>query len=784
MAVSWVSFVLCSFSILTAKAQSHVTLSGYVRDSSNGEELIGATVAVPSINGGVATNGYGFYSLTLPAGNYDIVVSYLGYTKIQEQIHLTADTTKNFSLQPEATVIQEVVVHDKPLDENVQGVQMSRNEVNVEQMRKLPAVLGEVDLLKTIQMLPGVISAGEGNASFFVRGGAADQNLILIDEAPVYDPSHLFGLLSVFNPDVIKESTLYKGGIPTRYGGRLSSVLEVWTKDGNNKKLTGTGGIGTLDARLSLEGPIRRDKSSFIVSARRSYADAFLKLAGQDNLVHFYDVNAKVNWRNNNNNRFFLALYAGHDGLSFQKSFKFGWGNTTGTFRWNHLFNNRLFANTSFILSNFGYALDFKDPVQGFNWTSNLQELGLKYDLSYFVNLHHEISFGYQLTGRQFAPGRISPNTEGSIFQTTELQKLYALDHALYASDAFKVSEKVILEYGARLSVFENVGKGDVFLYQDPQDNIDINRIGTLHFDPFQNIKTYVHLEPRVNLRYLVGPATSLKLSYNRMVQNTHLISNGTVPVPFDTWNPSGYYLRPEIADQVAAGYFRNFSDNSYEFSIEAYYKDMQDVVDFADNAQLLFNEDLSTEFRQGHSWSKGLEVMITKKAGRLTGTLSYTRSQTLRKIPGVNLNQAFPANYDRPNVLNIFGTYDLSDYWSFGATFTYSTGRPITLPAGKYEFDGYFPNVITERNGYRLPDFHHLDLSATFNSPKNEHRKVKRELVISIYNVYNRQNPFTIYTRTAQDKNGNVIGDGTVKEARMIYMFPILPSLTYNLSF
>ena len=777
-------FSVFVFSISVAFSQDKVTLNGYVKDADNGEELIGVTVYIPELKAGAVTNAYGFYSITVPKGTYEIQYSYLGYKFQSVKKELSGSTANNVELKTEATVIEEIVVTDKPINENVVSMQMSKNTLDLNQVRKLPALFGEVDIIKNIQMLPGVITAGEGTSSFYVRGGSADQNLILNDEAPIYDPSHLFGLFSVFNADVIKDSELYKGGIPARFGGRLSSILEVRTKDGNNKKINVAGGIGTMASRVMVEGPLTKEKSSFIISARRSYIDLFLKAANQDNLVHFYDINAKVNWKTNNKNRFFAAFYAGRDVFKFADDFSFAWGNKTGTFRWNHLFNDRLFSNTSLIVSNFDYKLELVDPVAGFKWVSNLEEVSLKNDLSYFINTNHELTFGYHITGRRFSPGKISPNSEGSIFSEVELQHMYALDHALYISDQHRLTEKIMLDYGVRLSIFQNIGKSDVYLYEDPYDNTNIERTDTVHYGAWKNIKTYVNLEPRAAIRYIIDENQSAKISYNRMVQNTHLIAAGTVPVPFNTWNPSGYYLEPQLADQVAAGYFRNFNDNMYEFSAEAYYKDIKNVTDFADNAEIFFNEDLSTEFRQGKAWAYGIELMVNKTRGRLTGSVGYTLSKAMRKIPGVNLDKPFVANYDRRHVFNIQGAYDMSERWTFGATFTFSTGRPITLPTGKFEYQQYHPDVITERNGYRLPAFHRLDLSATYTPRKNSTRKWKGSWVFAVYNAYNRKNPFTIYTRVTKNDDGDIIGDGSTKEARLIYLFPILPSITYNFKF
>lgn len=769
----------------TAFSQSKVTLSGYIKDKSNGEELIGVTVYLPELKAGTTTNPYGFYSITIPPGNYTVLISYIGYQNVTMKLDLTKDVSTNFDLETETTLMEEVVVSDRPLDANVVEIQMSKNTLNLEQVRKLPALFGEVDIIKNVQMLPGVIIAGEGTSSFYVRGGGADQNLILIDEAPIYDPSHLGGLVSVFNADVIKESELYKGGIPARFGGRLSSILEVRTKDGNNKNIQVSGGLGTLASRLAVEGPIKKDKSSFILSGRTSNLGLYLKAANTDNGVNFHDLNLKVNWKSTNKNRFFISGYSGRDKITFEGGDAgFGWGNSTVTFRWNHLFNERLFSNASVIASNFDYSLEIQDPIQGFKWTSNLQEGSLKYDFSYYLNTSNELTFGYHLAGRRFSPATIKPGSESSIFQSTVFDKMYALDHGLYVSNRQRLNNNLTLDYGVRLSFFQNIGPGDVYLYEDPTDNATITRTDTLQYDRGETIKAYFNVEPRLAVRYMIDESRSIKASYNRTVQNTHLVSAGTVPLPFNTWSPSGYYLKPQLADQVAVGYFQNLRNNAYELSAEAYYKDINNITDFADNAEIMLNRDLSTEYRQGDSWAYGAEFMISKNEGRLTGMFSYTWSKAMRKIDDVNQGHTFAAGYDRRNVLNLQAAYDLNPRWSFGATFTYSTGRPITLPAGKYEYGSYQPDLVTERNGYRLPDFHHLDLSATFNPRKNADRKWKGQWIFSIYNVYSRKNAFSIYTRTKQDDDGNIIGDGTQKEIRMIYLFPFLPSVTYNFKF
>lgn len=776
--------ILAMLCVSAAFAQQKYTLNGYVRDASNGEELLGVTVYVKELKNGVISNSYGFYSLTLSPGTYTVRYSFIGYEAVEQQIVLDKDISLNISLQEESLELEEVVVTGKAPEENITSIQMSRNELDIGQVKKLPALFGEPDIIKTIQLLPGVISAGEGTSSFFVRGGSADQNLILIDEAPVYDPSHLFGLFSVFNADIIKDSELYKGGIPARFGGRLSSILDVRTRDGNNKEFEGEAGIGLLASSVSLEGPIKQNESSYLISARRSYVDLFLRAADNDNLVYFYDINAKVNWRANNKNRFFLSLYSGRDDFSFGDDFGFDWGNRTATFRWNHLFNDKLFSNTSLIASNFDYGLESTSAADGFTWDSDLQEYSLKNDLNYYVNPQLELDFGYHFTYRRFAPGKIVPK-EGSIFKETKLQNEYALDHAFYLGAQHSVSDKLTFVYGARLSIFQSVGKGDVYLYENDLDNVNPTRIDTLSFDRLEPIKTYVNFEPRFSMRYLLNAQSSVKLSYNRMVQNTHLISSGTVPLPFNTWAPSSYYLKPQIADQLAVGYFRNFKDNTYEFSLEAYYKKMDNVTDFADNAQLFFNTDLATEYRQGEATGYGLEVFMQKKKGKLTGFASYTLSRADRTIDGVNLSNTFLANHDRRHSFNMLATYDYNDKWSFGGSFTYGTGRPTTVPSGTYQWgDGYIADVITERNGYRLPAFHRMDLSATLTPRKNKDKKYETSWVFALYNAYSRQNPFSLYTRVQQNEDGDIVGDGTSKEARMIYLFPLLPSVTYNIKF
>jgi hypothetical protein len=722
-------FIVVTLALVSsiARSQDKVTLNGYVKDTDNGEELIGVTVYIPELKAGTATNAYGFYSITVPKGKYEVQYSFVGYTSQSVSITLDADVSKNIELGGVAQIMNEVEISERPIDENVIAVQMSKNTLNMSQVKKLPTLFGEVDIIKNVQALPGVISAGEGTSAFFVRGGGGDQNLILIDEAPIYDASHLGGLVSVFNADVIKESELYKGGIPSRFGGRLSSILEVRTIDGNNKRLGVTAGIGTMASRVMIEAPLKKDKSSFILSGRTSNIGLFLTAADAENKINFYDLNAKINWRANNKNRFFVSGYTGRDNLSFSGGdIGFGWGNSTATFRWNHLFNERLFSNTTLIASNFDYSFEIKDPIQGFKWTSSLQEVSLKNDLTYFINVNNEFTFGYHLSGRRFSPALVEPNSDESMFERTEFDKMYALDHGIYISNQRRITDALTLDVGLRLSIFQNMGPGKVYLYDDPKNNADPTRIDSMDYKSWETVKTYINLEPRLGLRYSLSDDKSIKLSYNRMVQNTHLIAAGTVPLPFNTWSPSGYYLKPQIADQIALGYFQNLKDNMYEASVEVYYKDAQNITDFADNAEIQLNKNLTTEYRQGDAWSYGAEFMVNKKEGRLTGMVSYTWSKALRQIEGVNQGREYAANYDRRNVVNMNAAFELNDKWTFGGAFTYSTGRPTTVPSAKYEYGSYLPDAVTERNGYRLPAFHRLDLSATLNPRKNANRKWK----------------------------------------------------------
>ncbi|MEN8249539.1 MAG: TonB-dependent receptor [Bacteroidota bacterium] len=772
--------LIFSLALTLAGAQSKYTLSGYVRDAATGEELIGVTVYVPELKAGVVSNVYGFYSITLIEGEYEMNYSYIGYATHNLKVSLLKDININIELTVQAETMKEIVVIGEAQDMNVTSLNISTERVDIAQLKKMPSLFGEPDLIKAVQMMPGVITAGEGTSAYFVRGGSADQNLVLIDEAPIYDPSHLFGYISVFNADVVKDSKLYKGGIPAMYGGRLSSILDVRTIDGNRKEFAGHAGIGTIASKVMLEGPIKKDVSSFLVSGRRSYADMFLRMAGNDNTVFFYDVNAKVNWNIGEKDKVFLAGYFGRDAFGMADFFSFDWGNMTGTLRWNHIFSNKLFSNTTLITSQFDYGLGIDNEAVVFDWTSFINEHTLKQQFTWFVTPGVELDFGYNGTYRIFRPGKITVEDTTSLFTGIELQKLYALDHAIYVSNKHTLSDKFSMEYGVRLSIFQQIGPSTVYKYADPNDNVNITITGSDEYADRERIVTYYNWEPRLSARYIIDQISSVKFSYNRMAQNVHLISSGTVPLPFNTWYPSSKYLKPQLADQVALGYFRNMEDNMYEGSFEAYYKRMFNVTDFADNADIFFNEHLATEFRQGDAWSYGLEGQIKKTKGDFTGFVNYTWSKTERLIPDVNQGNVFYSNYDRRHSINVLGAYRLNEKWSFSTTFNYSSGRPITLPTGQYQVQHYTPSYISERNGYKLPDYHRMDASAVLTPGKNNDRHIQTSWVFSVYNLYNRKNAFTIYSN---DQEIDDVNTGK-KEFVMIYLFPIVPSITFNMHF
>jgi hypothetical protein len=790
----YIFFVILLLPLLSLQAQQRYTVSGYVRDASSGEELIGATVQVVAPGGvGTTTNIYGYYALPLPAGEYTLRFKYLGYQTQERQLSLQADTRLTISLGPGEEQLQEVVITGQRADANVTDVSMSRDNLSVEAVRRVPALFGEVDVLRTIQLLPGIQTAGEGTTGLFVRGGAADQNLVLLDEATVYNASHLFGFFSVFNPDAIKNIEIYKGGIPARFGGRLSSILDIQMKEGNNKEYEVSGGLGLISSRLTVEGPIVEDRSSFMVSGRRTYADMFLRLSPNENInrntLYFYDLNAKANYTLNDNNRFFLSGYFGRDVLGLDDLFSLNWGNATATARWNHLFSDNLFLNTSLIYSNFSYGFEGSDGTTGFTWGSKMKEGNLKLDFTYYRNAANTLTFGLNTLYRHFGAPIITFDAPTD-FAHPFVSDRYALENALYVGNEWKPTQKFSLEYGLRYSLFNNLGPSNVFVYGEGQERTNQSVTDTLAFDRFQNIQFYHGLEPRLASRYMLSERSSLKGSYNRTRQYLQVASNATAGLPIERWIPADRYIRPLIADQVALGYFRNISQNRVEASVEVYYKWMDRLIDFklGDQGNILFTNNIEAEALEGRGWAYGAEFLLRKKVGKTTGWIGYTLSRTMRQIPGINEGNPYPARYDRIHDGSVVLTHDISKRLSVSGTFVYSTGAAVSLPVGKAEVAGYIVPVYDDsrRNAFRMPSYHRLDLSATLNSRDKPGRWWNSSWNFGVYNAYARKNPFAITFEPVYNGDPNTNPDrdpirsveaGAVK----IYLFSLIPSVTYN---
>ena len=752
------------------------TLSGYITDGENGEALIGATILVKGEQTGTVTNLYGFYSLSLPPGNYTFQFSYIGYDPVEKTFNLEEDISYSVELKPSVEELDEVIISAERKDANVTRTEMSVQKLNMKEIKQIPAFMGEVDLIKAIQLLPGVQATVEGGSGFSVRGGGADQNLILLDEATVYNASHLMGFFSVFNNDAIKDVKLYKGDIPSQYGGRLSSILDVRMNEGNTKEFSGTGGIGTISSRLTLEGPIVKDKTSFILSGRRTYADLFIPLSGREELegnrLFFYDANLKVNHRFNDNNRVFMSGYFGRD--VFKNDFaRMGFGNKTFTLRWNNVVNARLFANYSLIRSNYDY--DLGTPAgqpNGFTWRSHMEDHSIKADYNWFINPENTLRFGGTTIYHYFEPGFAKGEGESTAFGGIELPHNHALEHGIYVNNEQKIGDKLTLKYGLRFSAFQNVGTGKHFGYNDNYEVID-----TFRYKKGQFFHTEMGLEPRLGLIYLIDEATSLKASYSRTMQYMHLASNSNGSTPLDIWFPTSPNVKPQLSDQYAVGIFRNFFDNRLETSIEVYYKDMQQVVDFKDHAELLLNEKLEGELRIGSARAYGAEFLVKLTEGKLTGWTSYTYSRAERKIPEINDGDFYPAPYDKPHDVTIVMNYALTKRMTLSANWLYSTGTPVTFPVQRAQIGGLIMPVYSRRNAYRLPDYHRLDLSLTIGPKKKEGKLWQGEWNFSVYNAYGRKNTWAI--NFEQD---NLNPDITYAEKT--YLFSVVPAITYNFKF
>ncbi len=769
-----VSFIVVSaVSILLpdyAAAQHTFSFSGTIKNAETGEALIGASIFVENLQTvGTTTNAYGFYSITLPQGTYVLRIQFIGFKTGEDTIVLDRNRSVNFDLTPEPIKVGEVVVSGERPNTNVTSTEISVNKLEVRDVNAVPVLLGEKDILKTIQLLPGIESAGEGNTGFYARGGGVDQNLIVLDEAPVYNSSHLLGFLSIFNSDAIKDVKVMTGGIPAEYGGRLSSVVDIRSNDGNDKEFGATGGIGLLASRLTVDGPIVKNQGSFIVSGRRTYADLFLRLSSDTTInrarLYFYDLNAKVNYTLGGKDRVFLSGYFGRDNFNYPNFFGYNWGNTTATARWNHIFGDQFFSNTSLIYSDYEYSNTVGAGTSQYDITSGIRDMNFKTDFQYYINTENTVRFGVNSIYHTFLPGSITSGPTSSANNLT-IEHKYALENAAYISHESELLPQLKLNYGLRFSTFSLIGPANIYSYDVNGDITDSAAYGSGSF-----IKTYTSLEPRIAATILLNEESSIKTSYTRTAQYLHLLSNSTTTNPSDLWIPSSNNVGPQYADQVDLGYFRNFSNNEYESSLEIYYKNMQHLIDYRNGADLQLNPTVESLLLFGRGWSYGAEFLVKKKYGAVTGWIGYTLSKTQEQFPEINNGTPFSARQDRTHDISIVVIYNYSNTWTFSATWVYNTGNAVTFPSGNYMIEGRLVPYYTERNGYRMPAYHRLDLSATYTI------NAKSNLNFSLYNAYNRANAYSINFR--QNRT-----DPTKTEAVQITIFPIIPSVTYNFNF
>ncbi len=767
--------VLFLLLVQTLQAQEKITLNGSVQNKNSGEELLGAVIKIVELPQALATsNEYGFYSLTIPPGTYTVKIKYSGFEEMTQTINATKDEQINFQLQKasEGQELETVVVSSKKANLNVTQAEMGVQKIDIAEIAKLPVLFGEKDILKTIQLLPGVKSAGEGNSGFYVRGGSADQNLILLDEANVYNASHLLGFFSTFNSDAIKDALLIKGNTPAQYGGRLASVLDIKMNEGNDKNYKVSGGIGLISSRLMVEGPIQKDKSSFMITGRRTYADLFLALSSDpavsNNTLYFYDLNAKANYRINDKNRIFLSGYFGRDVLGFGSTVGIDWGNVTGTLRWNRIINKRLFSNTSLIYTKYNYDLRIKpNDTIDFSISSLIRDWSLKQDFQYTLNSKFTLRFGFNSIYHTITPKRLTTTT--STVVSPAKQERYAWDNAFYISNTAKLHDQFVVDYGVRLSTYTILGTGTYQTY-DKGKSTDTISLSNNAFG-----KTYVNVEPRIATTFILNEAMSIKAAYSRNTQSLHLLSNSTSTNPTDQWTGNTYNIRPGIADQISAGWFQNFNDNAYEMSIETYYKWMANEVDYKDGADLNNAPDVESELLFGKGRAYGIEFFLKKKTGKFTGWIGYTLSRTERLIEGVNNNNWYPVKQDRTHDLSVVAMYQISKKWSISSVFVFYTGNAVTFPSGKYQIGSRTFFYYTERNGYRMPNYHRLDFSATYEFEKG--KRFEHSLNFGVYNVYARENAYTINFVTDPK-------DPTRTVAEQTSLFRYVPSITYNFKF
>lgn len=775
---------LCSF------AQSKYTFSGTIKDSLSGETLIGVSVIIPELKTGTMTNEYGFYSISLPQEKYKVQVQYLGFKTEVITIDLNKDVQKNFFLKEESTQLNEIVLTRNVDKIAIKKPEMSVNTLPISKIKSMPAILGEVDVLKSILTLPGVTNAGEGQSGFNVRGGAVDQNLILLDEATVYNSSHLFGFFSVFNSDAIKDLKLYKGGIPARFGGRVASVLDIYQREGNQNEFHMNGGIGLISSRLLAEGPIKKDKGAFLVAGRSSYAHLFLKLTDNENSAYFYDLNTKLNYEINEKNNLFVSGYFGRDVFSLSNSFVNTYGNSILNLRWNHLFSNKLFSNASFIYSDYYYGL--KIDFVGFNWDSGIKNYNFKYDLKHYLSDKTKLTYGLNTVYYDFNPGKIEPIDETSGINPAQLDKKYAFEPAMYFDIEQTLNDKITFNAGLRYSSFLRLGNQTINTYTNNQAvtyneafNIyeKATPTGTETFGKNETMASYGNFEPRFGIAYSLNEETSVKGSYNRMAQYLHLISNTQSPTPLDVWAPSGTFLKPQILDQFAVGYFKNIDNGKYTLEVESFYKKIQNRLDYIDGADLIANNAIEQVVLAGRARAYGLEVLFKKNEGNLNGWVSYTLSRSEQQTAGRTANEVginngkwYKTGWDKLHNLSVTGIYELNEKWKFGSIFSLQSGQPVTYPNGQYQYQGLTVPSYSLRNENRLPTYHRLDISATLTPRKNINRKVKGEWVFSIYNLYNRRNAASISFQQNQETLAN--------EAVRLSIFGAVPSVTYNFKF
>lgn len=768
-----ISLLILHTVALSGYAQQNYTISGHVRCAESGEGLLGATIYIEELKTGTITNQYGFYSITVSEGTYSLSYTYIGYLNEKNHVELNENLTKNMELLPTPFEMEEVVIRSEAADKNIQESEMSVVKMSPKNIKAIPVIFGEQDIIKTLQLLPGVNSGSEGSAGFYVRGGGADQNLIILDEAPVYSASHLLGFFSVFNSDAVKDLELYKGNAPAEYGGRLSSVLDIQMNDGNSKRFSTSGGIGILSSRLTLEAPIIRDQGSFIVSGRRTYADLFLKLSSdplkKNTSLYFYDLNAKANYRINEKNRIFLSGYFGSDVFKFDEFFSTNWGNKTGTLRWNHVFGNKLFLNSSLIFSNYNYKIGYNVSGSMIEISSGIQDWNLKEDFQFFINTKNTLKFGVNSIYHTFRPGEIESEDE-DYFNSTFLSKKYAFESAAYISHSVHLTDKFKMTYGLRYSNFTSVGPDTVYSYND-QDEIT----GVDTYAKGEIVNTYGTLEPRITLNFIVDRQSSIKASYARNAQYLHLLSNSSSALPTDLWISSSKIVKPQVADQIALGYFRNFKDNMYETSVEVYYKKLQNQIDYQNGAEIIMNKKVESQLVFGEGRAYGTELFIKKRTGKLTGWIGYTLSKTERSIDEIDNGDWYPAKHDRTHDISIVAMYQLNEKWNLSASWVYNTGNAVTFPSGKYEIEGNTVPAYTNRNGYRMPDYHRLDVGATYTIKKR--KRFESSLNFSVYNCYGHRNPYSISFRENED-------DPTRTEAVRLSLFQMVPSVTYNFKF